>query len=272
MSEEINSFFKENKFLYYLLNFILVITFLKSFQVLAYPEADFQAVLTQGNMNFILFGMDGELGGLVLTFILAFIAIILSFIFGSLLGIARWSDIKIIKLPATAFIELFRSIPHIMVIFWVFFAMPVILTMIFGVKMSVSPLVSAIIAFTLFESAHIAEIVRAGLNSMPKGQFEAAKTLGMNSWQTFILIILPQAYRRMIPSLVSQFVSLFKDTSLVYVIGVVEFFRAATILNNRIYMSFEILSIVGIIYFICAFTMSQIAGYLEKKVENQINS
>ena len=272
MSEKLNKYFEQHRILYYILNFILIISLLKLFQVSLYPEANFSEVLTEGNIQFMLFGMEDEVGGLVLTFYLAFVAIILSFIFGSILGIARWSDIKIFKIPATMFIELFRAIPHIMVIFWVFFAMPIFFSLIFDIKVTSSALTSAIIAFTLFESAHIAEIVRAGLNSMPKGQFEAAKTLGMNSRQTFILIILPQAYRRMIPSLVSQFVSLFKDTSLVYVIGVVEFFRAATIINNRIYMSFELLSIAAIIYFICAFTLSQIAGHLEKKVEKQINS
>ena len=220
----------------------------------------------------MLFGLENEIGGLVLTFYLAFVAIILSFIGGSLLGIARWSQIKIFSIPATMFIELFRALPHIMVIFWVFFALPIFFGILFDIKITSSALTSAIIAFTLFESAHIAEIVRAGLNSIPKGQFEAAKTLGMNSWQIFIDIILPQAYRRMIPSILSQFVSLFKDTSLVYAIGVVEFFRAATIINNRIYMSFEILSFVAFVYFLCAFTLSKIAGRLEKTVAKQLNS
>ncbi len=272
MSEKLNNYFSKNRFIYYILNFILIATILKLFQVTSYPEADFGEVLTAGNIKFMLFGMEDEFGGLMLTFYIAFTSIVLSFIFGSLLGIARWSSMLVFKIPATIFIELFRAIPHIMVIFWVFFATPIAFALLFDIKVSSSALTSAIVAFTLFESAHIAEIVRAGLNSMPKGQFEAAKTLGMNSRQTFILIILPQAYRRMIPSLVSQFVSLFKDTSLVYVIGVVEFFRAATIINNRIYMSFEILSITAIIYFICAFTLSQIAGHLEKKVEKQINT
>jgi polar amino acid transport system permease protein len=94
----------------------------------------------------------------------------------------------------------------------------------------------------------------------------------MNNFQTFTLIILPQAYRRMIPAIVSQFVSLFKDTSLIYIIGVIEFFRAATIINNRIYMSFEILSFIAIVYFLCAFTLSQIANRLEAKVKQQINT
>jgi len=272
MSDKLNNYFAKHRVLYYLLNMIFIASLLKLFQVTSYPDADFSSVLTSGNIQFMLFGMEDELGGIVLTFYLAFMAIGLSFIFGSLLGIARWSEIKPFSIPATLFIELFRAIPHIMVIFWVFFAGPVVFAMLFGVKVLPSALTSAIIAFTLFESAHIAEIIRAGLDSMPKGQFEAAKTLGMNPWQTFRLIILPQAYRRMIPPLVSQFVSLFKDTSLVYVIGVVEFFRASTIINNRIYMSFEILSIVAIVYFICAFTLSQIANHLEKKVEKQLNT
>ncbi len=272
MSDKLNNYFENHRIIYYILNFLLIITILKSFQVYAYPNANFSEVLTQGNIEFMLFGMKGELGGLALTFYLAFMAIVLSFIFGSILGIARWGNVKIFSIPATIFIEIFRAVPHIMVIFWVFFATPLMFALLFDIKVTSSALTSAIVAFTLFESAHIAEIVRAGLNSMPKGQFEAAKTLGMNSWQTFTLIILPQAYRRMIPPLVSQFVSLFKDTSLVYVIGVVEFFRASTIINNRVYMSFEILSITAIIYFICAFTLSQIAGNLEKKVEKQLNT
>ena len=123
-----------------------------------------------------------------------------------------------------------------------------------------------------FVSAYIAEIVRAGLKSIPQGQFEAAKTLGMSGYQTFFLIILPQAYRRMLPAIVSQFVSLFKDTSLAYVIGVIEFFRAATIINNRIYQSFEIFSFVAIVYFICSFSLSKIAAMMERKVQKQLHT
>jgi polar amino acid transport system permease protein len=272
MSEKLHIYFEKHKILFFILNLVFIVILLKLFQVMAYPEASFSEALTWTRVKFMLFGMDGELGGLVLTFYLAFVAIILSFIFGSIFGIARWSGIKIFSIPATMFIELFRALPHIMVIFWVFFAMPIFFGLVFDIKVTSSALTSAIVAFALFESAHIAEIVRAGLNSIPKGQYEAAKTLGMNSFEVFTLIILPQAYRRMIPSIVSQFVSLFKDTSLVYVIGVVEFFRAATIINNRIYMSFEILSFVAIVYFLCAFTLSKIAGQLEKKVEKQLNT
>ena len=272
MSEKLANYFEQHKYIFFTANLIAIFVLLKLFQITAYPDADFESVLTSGNIEFMLYGMEGELGGLALTFYIAFIAIIFSFIFGSILGIARYSDIKIVKIPAILYIELFRALPLIMIIFWVFFAIPIVGGAIFETKIAVSALTSAIISFTLFESAYIAEIVRAGLKSIPVGQFEAAKTLGMNSFQIFTLIILPQAYRKMIPAIVSQFVSLFKDTSLVYVIGVVEFFRAATIVNNRIYLSFEILSFVAIIYFMCAFTLSKIAGQLEKKVEKQLNT
>jgi polar amino acid transport system permease protein len=272
MSQSLERYFAKHRIHFVLLNTIFIIILLKVFQMLVYPEANYTEALTAGNLHFVFFGMEDELGGLVLTFVLGFITIITSFIVGSIFGILRFIDYKPTNLIASGYVELFRSVPHIMVIFWVFFSVPIVGGAILETKIAISPFASAIIAFTLFESAHIAVIVRAGLESISKGQFEAAKTLGMTSTQAFILIILPQAYRRMIPSIVSQFVSLFKDTSLVYVIGVVEFFRAATIVNNRIYMSFEIISFVAIIYFLCAFTLSQIAGYLEKKVEKQINS
>ena len=272
MSNFLHKFFKKHRYLFFLLNLILVASILKIFQTIAYPEADFSEALTLGNLEFMFFGLEGEVGGLSLTFIIAIASIIISFLLGSFLGIARFSNIKIISIPAIIYIELFRALPIIMIIFWIFFAIPVVGMLVFDVKISISALSSAIIALSLFEAAYIAEIVRAGLKSIPKGQFEAGKTIGMNTWQIFTIIILPQVYRRMIPAIVSQFVSLFKDTSLVYIIGVMEFFRASTIVNNRIYMSFEILSFVGIIYFLCAFSLSRIANHLENKTKNQINT
>jgi len=272
MNNAIHSFFKKHKYLFFIANFIFIMSMLKLFQISYYPDANFSEALTLGNLDFMFFGLEGEVGGLSLTFIIAIISIIISFLFGSFLGIARFSNIKLLSIPAVIYIELFRALPVIMIIFWIFFAIPVIGMLVFDIKISLSAISSAIIALSLFESAYIAEIVRAGLKSIPKGQFEAGKTIGMNTFQIFTAIILPQVYRRMIPSLVSQFVSLFKDTSLVYAIGVMEFFRAATIVNNRIYMSFEILSFVAFIYFICAFSLSRIANHLENKTKNQINT
>jgi polar amino acid transport system permease protein len=272
ISDFLNKYFKKHRLLFFVFNIILVVILLNIFTFFAYPETNFTKALTLSNIDFMLFGLENEIGGLSLTFILAFIAIIGSFLLGSIIGIGRYSSVKIISIPCVFYVELFRALPIIMIIFWIFFAIPVVGMMVFGIKINISAINSAIIALTLFESAYIAEIVRAGLKSMPIGQFEAGKTIGMNSFQIYTLIILPQVYRRMIPAIISQFVSLFKDTSLVYVIGVIEFFRAATIVNNRIYLSFEVLSFVAIVYFICAFSLSRIANHLENKTKNQINT
>jgi len=285
LSSRLINYFHKHTGLFYIYNIVFIIILLKILQISFFPDANFgytkeaydgfEGAFTLKRLEYMFVGdfyKNGQLGGLLLTFVIAIIAIIFSFLFGSLLGVARYSNVKIIKIPAIIYIELFRALPLIMVIFWVYFAIPIVGGAILDKNISVDALTSAIISFTLFESAYIAEIVRAGLKSIPKGQFEAAKTLGMNNWQIFILIILPQAYRKMIPAITSQFVSLFKDTSLVYVIGVTEFFRAATIINNRIYMDVEILSFVAFVYFICAFTLSKIAGQLEKKVEKQLHA
>jgi len=272
MFKQIEKYFKKHKVQFWIFNIIIIASLLKGFQVLAYPDTNFSAIFTKDNMRFLFLGRPGEIGGLALTFILAIVSIFLSFIVGSVFGIARWSKLKIFKIPAILYIELLRATPLLMVIFWVFFAIPVFSMAFFHKQAHVSPTVAAVIAFTLFTSAYVAEIVRAGINSIPKGQFEAAKTLGLTSTQTFILIILPQAYRKMIPAFVSQFVALFKDTSLVYTIGVIEFFRAATIINNRLYLSFEIFSFVAFVYFCIAFSMSKFSHMLERKVEKQLNA
>ncbi len=272
MFRHIENYFSKHKIQFFIFNTILIVSILKTIQVFIYPETHFSEIFTKDNMRFLFFGRPGEIGGLALTFVLAIVSIFLSFFIGSLLGIMRWSSVKIIKIPAVLYIEIIRSIPLLMVIFWVFFAIPVFSMMFFHTQAHVSPTVAAIIAFTIFTSAYVAEIIRSGINSIPKGQFEAAKSLGMNSRQIFTLIILPQAYRKMIPALISQFISLFKDTSLAYTIGVIEFFRAATIINNRLYLSFEIFSFVALVYFSIAFSMSKFSEHLERKVEKQLNT
>ncbi|WP_024790591.1 MULTISPECIES: amino acid ABC transporter permease [unclassified Lebetimonas] len=272
MLKNIENYFKTHKIVFWIFNIIVIAALLKIFQMLAYPETHYEELFTKDNLRFLFFGRPGEIGGLALTFILAIVSIILSFILGSIFGIARWSSIKLIKIPSILYIEIVRATPLLMVIFWVFFAIPVFSMSFFHTQAHVSPTVAAIIAFTIFTSAYVAEIVRAGINSIPKGQFEAAKSLGMNNFQTFFYIILPQAYRKMIPAFVSQFVALFKDTSLAYTIGVIEFFRAATIINNRLYISFEVFSFVALVYFSIAFSMSKFSHHLEKKVEKQLNA
>ncbi|MTI59867.1 MAG: amino acid ABC transporter permease [Firmicutes bacterium] len=197
--------------------------------------------------------------GFLVTFELAIISIILSFILGTLLGIAKLAKNPIISTLASVYIEIVRGTPLIMVVFWIFFLMPILLSK------PIQPFTSAVAAFSIFTSAYIAEIVRAGIQSIPVGQIEAALSSGLSYWQTMRFIILPQATTKMIPPLVSQFISLFKDTSLAYIIGVMELTRRATIINNREFKSFEIFTFVAIIYFMICYSMSKYAKYLERK-------
>lgn len=197
--------------------------------------------------------------GFKVTLQLAAISITLSFVFGTIFGMARLSKYRIISIPATIYIEIVRGTPLIMVIFWIFFLIPVL------IGHPIQPFPSAVAAFTVFTSAYIAEIVRSGIKSIPAGQVEAALSSGLTYWQTMRYIVLPQALTKMIPPLVGQFISLFKDTSLAYIIGVMELTRRATIVNNREYKSFEIFTFVALVYFVVCFTMSKYARYLEKK-------
>ncbi|MBO8126640.1 MAG: amino acid ABC transporter permease [Firmicutes bacterium] len=197
--------------------------------------------------------------GLKTTLKLAAISIGLSFVLGTLLGMAKLSKRALIRIPATLYVEIVRGTPLIMVIFWVFFLIPIL------VGHSIQPFTSAVAAFTIFTSAYIAEIVRAGINSIPVGQTEAALASGLTYWQAMRYIILPQAITRMIPPLVGQFISLFKDTSLAYIIGVLELTRRATIINNREFKSFEIFTFTALIYFVLCYAMSRFAKYLEKR-------
>ncbi|WP_457567269.1 amino acid ABC transporter permease [Desulfurobacterium sp.] len=234
-----------------------------------FKHLDLKAVLTKDNIHFLLFGMPGEIGGLSLTILMTVILIPVTLVWGAVLAVMRNS--KIFKWFAVIYIEIVRATPLIMVIFWVYFAIPIFVKGVTGKDISVQPVIAALIAFTIFTSAYIAEIVRSGLNSISKGIREAAESLGFTKFQTYLYIIMPLVVKRMLPALLSQYIAMFKDTSLAYIIGVIEFFRAATILNNRLFLSMEIFTIVAIVYFVIAFSVSRIARYLEVKWRKQLS-
>lgn len=200
------------------------------------------------------------MAGLWTTLSLAAISIALSFVLGTLLGLGRISENKLLRWPSIIYIELVRATPLIMVIFWIFFLMPVLS------GRPIPPFQSAVVAFTIFTSAYIGEIVRAGIQAVPKGQFEAAYSSGLNRWEAMRLVVLPQALTKMIPPLVTQFIALFKDTSLAYIIGVLELTRRATIVNNREYQSFAIFGFVAVVYFIFCYALSRYAKGLERRL------
>jgi glutamate/aspartate transport system permease protein len=195
--------------------------------------------------------------GLVTTFQLAVLAISGGLLLGILVGMARLSSIRAIYYPATVFVNLMRSLPLILVIFWFYFLVPLVAGRPLG------DFLSATIAFIIFEASYFAEIVRAGIQSIPQGQMQAAYSTGFTYGQTMRYVILPQALRNMIPSLLTQSVVVFQDTSLAFVIGLKEFLKSATIVDAREVRSVELYLFVGLVYFLFCFSMSRISQKLE---------
>ncbi len=217
---------------------------------------DWEIILT--NAKFLLLqglvGIGHFSGG---TLRLAVPAIILGFCVGTLLGLARLARHPWIHYPSAAYIELMRGIPLVMVIFWFWFLVPIFL------GRPVPEYWIALTAFVLFEGAYVGEIVRAGIQSVPRGQIDAARATGLNYPQTMIHVILPQAIRNMIPSLVTQFIVLFKDTSLASIIGMMDLTKAAQTVSQRELKPFEMYMFIAVVYWVCTYSMSRLARWLE---------
>lgn len=208
------------------------------------------AVLTPGNLSFLF-------DGLIVTLRLAVLGIFFSFWLGTVAAFARLSKRPWIHYPAVVFIETIRGVPLIMVILWFYFFTPVFT----GIPLE--NFTSALMAFMIFYSAYLAEDIRAGIQSVPVGQIQAAHSTGLSTFQTLRYIILPQALRNTAPSLVTRFIILFKDTSLAYVIGVRELTHSAYIISQREFRPFELYTLIALVYWVCTFSMSQLAKYLE---------
>jgi len=183
-------------------------------------------------------------GGLILTFKLAAISLVGGFLVGILMGLGRLSSRKWIYYPATLYINFFRSLPLILVIFWFYFMVPFIIGRPLG------DFFSAIVAFIAFEAAYFAEIVRAGIQSIPQGQVMAGYSTGLGYYETMRYIILPQALKNMVPPIVTQCVIIFQDTSLAYVIGLKEFLRRIYLVDSRELRSVELYLFAGFVYLI----------------------
>jgi len=188
--------------------------------------------------------------------------------FGTLLALARLSPIKPLSMFAAGYVNLMRSIPLVLVIFWFFFLVPVILQVAMGYERppQVGAERTAIITFIMFEAAYFCEIMRAGIQSIPRGQIHAAQALGLNYSQRMRLVVLPQAFRNMIPVLLTQTIILFQDTSLVYVISATDFVGAAAKIAQRDGRLIEMYVFVAIVYFIICFTLSLAVRQLQRKI------
>jgi len=204
-------------------------------------------------------------GGLLLTLVIASVGIILSFPIGILLALGRQSKLPIIKSLSVFYIEFVRGVPLITVLFMA----SVVLPLFFPEGVNFDKLARALIGITLFEAAYVAENIRSGFQAIPKGQYEAADALGLGYWQKMGLVILPQAIKVTIPNLVGTFISLFKDTSLVMIIGLFDLLAMVTVTANDrdwLGMDTEGYVFVAFVFWIFTFSMSMISKRLEKKL------
>ena len=188
--------------------------------------------------------------------------------FGTLLAMARLSHLGWLSNAAAAYVNLMRSIPLVLVIFWFFFLVPLILQAIMGYERppQVGAERTAIITFIMFEAAYFCEIMRAGIQSIPRGQVYSSYALGLTYGQSMRLVILPQAFRNMIPVLLTQTIILFQDTSLVYVISATDFVGAASKIAQRDSRLVEMYSFVAIVYFVICWTLSYFVKRLQKRI------
>ena len=206
--------------------------------------------------------------GMVFTVTLTLIAMTGGIIFGTLLAMMRLSSFKPTSVLAGGYVNLMRSIPLVLVIFWFFFLVPYIGAWIVGspTPIKVGAFASSVITFTLFEAAYYCEIMRAGIQSIARGQVWSGYALGLNYWQTMGQIVLPQAFRNMLPVLLTQTIILFQDTSLVYVISATDFLGAAAKVANRDYRLVEMYSFAAVVYFVISFGLSSLVKNLQARI------
>ena len=198
--------------------------------------------------------------GLIFSVQLTIIATIGGIVLGTVLALMRLSGKTWLALPATAYVNTMRSIPLVMVILWFFLLIPLIIGKPIGVNLS------AIITFIAFEAAYFSEIVRAGIQSIPKGQVYAGQALGMTYSQNMRLVVLPQAFRNMIPVFMTQTIILFQDTSLVYAIGAYDLLKGFEIAGNNFGRPIETYLLAAVTYFLICFTLSRIVKRIQEKV------
>ena len=208
------------------------------------------------------------LDGMKFTLTLTALAMTGGIIFGTLLAMMRLSSFKPLSMLAGAYVNLMRSIPLVLVIFWFFFLVPYIGAWITGASrpVQVGAFLSALITFTMFEAAYYCEIMRAGIQSIARGQVWSGYALGLNYWQTMGYIVLPQAFRNMLPVLLTQTIILFQDTSLVYVISATDFLGAAAKVANRDYRLVEMYTFVAVVYFIISYSLSLLVKRLQDRI------
>ncbi|HSN22058.1 MAG TPA: ABC transporter permease subunit [Usitatibacter sp.] len=206
--------------------------------------------------------------GMTFTITLTVLAMAGGIVFGTLLAMMRLAHFRPLSMLAGGYVNLMRSMPLVLVIFWFYFLVPFIGAWILREPrpIPVGTFYSALITFTMFEAAYYCEIMRAGIQSIPRGQVWSAYALGLDYWRAMGHIVLPQAFRNMIPVLLTQTLILFQDTSLVYVISATDFLGAASKIANRDYRLVEMYSFVAVVYFVISFGLSLAVRRLQARI------
>ena len=250
------SFFAPAKFKKYLLIFLLFV----------YPIIGFK--LISGGDFGLKFIETGAWGGLSLTFIVSAFALILCFPIGMFLALGRRSKLPAIRYSSIGFIELWRGVPLITVLFM----SAVMFPMFLPDGTYVDKLIRVLVAITLFEAAYMAEVIRGGLQALPKGQYEAAKSLGMGYWRMHFLIVLPQALKLVIPGIANTFLALVKDTPLIFVVGLLELAGMVNLAKTNpewLGMAMEGYVFAGLVFWVICYAMSRYSQNLEKKLSTE---
>ncbi|WP_322095436.1 amino acid ABC transporter permease [Paraburkholderia bannensis] len=219
--------------------------------------------ILRDNWTLLLIGQypHGPLGGIVLTILLSLSALLMAFPLGILVALARISPYPVFRVPATVLVYMVRGIPLLMVVFWVYFLVPVL------TGFPVTGFVTMLCALVVYDSAYLGEIIRSGIEALPKGQMEASRALGMGYLRTMCAVILPQALYNVVPSMITQFVSTIKETSLGYIINVQEISFAADQINNRLLTKpFPVYLILALSYFVLCYALTQFARHVERRV------
>ncbi|WP_447652356.1 amino acid ABC transporter permease [Pseudomonas abietaniphila] len=210
--------------------------------------------------------IPGMWNGMIMTLQLMIMGVVGGIIIGTVLALMRLSSNKLLSRIAGAYVNYFRSIPLLLVITWFYLAVPFVLRWITGEDTPIGAFTSCVVAFMMFEAAYFCEIVRAGVQSISRGQMGAAQALGMTYGQMMRLIILPQAFRKMTPLLLQQSIILFQDTSLVYTVGLVDFLNSARSSGDIIGRSNEFLIVAGLVYFTISFVASRLVKLMQKRL------
>ena len=204
---------------------------------------------------------NGPMGGIVCTLVLSVLGIVLAFPLSVLLALARLSPWRVLRWPTTGLIYVVRGVPLLMVILWVYFLVPLL------IGRNVSGFTTMLCTLVIYEGAYLSEVVRAGIQALPRGQLEAARALGNSYLGAMWSVILPQALYNMLPSLLSQFVSAIKETTLGYVINVQELTFAANQINNQLLTKpFHVFFILAVTYYVVCYSLTQLAQWLERRV------